>query len=235
MAERGWPFYARPRLAHDAEPTADEIRQVLARQSELKVPLELEWVHETAPTMVEAARSAGMTVHECPLLVLGHLVQPRPAAGEVRLMDADDAELANAKAAINVAFGAPGTAVSEAGVAERDAAATSSGATASLGFTIDALRDGRTVMAGALVRDVGAVGGGSHNPRGEVTEMVGVGILPAFRRRRLAGALAHLLAQHARDNGVTTVFCGAESNDVARIYEGVGFRRIGTTCMAGIN
>lgn len=235
VAERGWPFYARPRLARDAEPTADEIRQVLARQSELKVPLELEWVHETAPLMIKAARSAGMTIHECPLLVLESLVQPRAAAGEVRLMDAHDVELGNAKAAINVAFGTPGTAVGEAGVAERDAAATSLGAGAGLAFTIDALREGRNVMAGALVRDVGAVGGGSHNPRGEVTEMVGVGILPAFRRRGLAGALAHLLAQHALDNGVTTVFCGAESLDVARVYEGVGFRRIGTTCMAGVN
>lgn len=235
VAERGWPFYARPRLARGTEPTADEIRQVLARQSDLKVPLELEWVHETAPLMVEAARAAGMTIHECPLLVLETLVQPRPAAGTLRLMDARDPELGNAKAAVNVAFGTSGTAVGEAGVAERDAYASSSGAVAGLGFTIDAMREGRTVMAGAFVRDVGAVGGGSHNPRGEVTEMVGVGILPAFRRRGLAGTLAHLLADHARKNGVTTVFCGAESLDVARVYEGVGFRRIGTTCMAGVD
>ena len=65
--------------------------------------------------------------------------------------------------------------------------------------------------------------------------MVGVGVLPAFRRRGLGGAVAHLLARQALDSGVTTVFCGAESRDVARVYEGVGFRRIGTTCMARVD
>lgn len=234
VAERGWPFYARPRLTRNTEPTVDEIREVLARQSELEVPLALEWMHDTAPSMAGAARAAGMTVRECPLLVIESLVDPRPADGQVRLMDAADSELGTVNAAIGVAFGTPGTAIAEAGVAERDAAATSTGAERSLGFTVDGLREGRTVLVGAFVNDAGAVGGGSHNPRGQVSEMVGVGVLPAFRRRGLAGAVAHLLVRQALDNGVTTVFCGAESRDVARVYEGVGFRRIGTTCMAGI-
>ncbi|MHB8188010.1 MAG: GNAT family N-acetyltransferase [Dermatophilaceae bacterium] len=150
-------------------------------------------------------------------------------------MDAEDDTVGAVQAAIHVAFGTPGTAVAEAGVAERDAAATSSDAQRRLGFTVDGLREGRTVLAGAFVNDVGAVGGGSHNPRGQVSEIVGVGVLPAFRRRGLAGAVAHMLARQALDNGVATVFCGAESIDVARVYERVGFRRIGTTCMAGID
>ena len=235
VAERGWPFYARPRLARNAEPTADEIREVLARQSDLEVPLALEWVHDTAPSLAGAARAAGMTVHECPMLVLESLLEPRAPEGKVRLMEADDHDVGTVQAAIRVAFGTPGTAVTEAGVAERDDEATSSDAARNLGFTVDGLREGRTVLVGAFVNDVGAVGGGSHNPRGQVSEMVGVGVLPAFRRRGLAGAVAHLLARQALNNGVTTVFCGAESIDVARVYEGVGFRRIGTTCMAGFD
>ena len=91
------------------------------------------------------------------------------------------------------------------------------------------------MRVGAFVDGAGAVGGGSHNPRGEVSEIVGVGVLPAFRRRGLAAAVAHLLARQALDHGVTTVFCGAESIDVARVYESVGFRRVGTTCTAEIN
>jgi GNAT superfamily N-acetyltransferase len=235
VAERGWPFYARPRLDRDTEPTTDEVRVVLARQGELGVPHAFEWVQETAPSMAETVRAAGMTVHECPLLVLGSLVQPRPAGGRVRLMGADDAELGASQAAISVAFGTPGTAIAQAGVAERDDVAASSGATHRLAFTVDGLRDGRTVQVGAFVNGAGVVGGGSHNPRGEVSEIVGVGVLPEFRRRGLAGVIAHLLARQALDNGVTTVFCGAESADVARVYERVGFRRIGTTCVAEIN
>lgn len=235
VAEQGWPFYARPNLARTTEPTADEIQEVLARQLELEVPLALEWVHDTAPSLAAVARAAGMTVQECPMLVLESLLEAPAPDGAVRLINAEDDDLAVVDAAIRVAFGTPGTAVSDAGAAERDDAAASTDASHSLGNTTDALRAGRTVMVGAFVSDVGAVGGGSHNPRGQVSEMVGVGVLPAFRRRGLGAAVAHLLSRHALDNGVTTVFCGADSNDVARVYEGVGFRRIGTTCIAAIS
>jgi GNAT superfamily N-acetyltransferase len=234
VAERGWKFYARPRLTRNAQPQVDEIRKVLARQRELEVPQAVEWMHDTAPSLAGAARAAGMTVQECPLLVLETLLVPRAPDGEVRLVDADD-DVGTVQAAVQVAFRTPGTAVAEAGIAERDAAATSSGAQRGLGFTVESLREGRTVLAGAFVGETGAVGGGSHNPRGQVSEMVGVGVLPAFRRRGLGGAVAHLLARQALDSGVTTVFCGAESSDVARVYEGVGFRRIGTTCMARVD
>jgi len=235
VAERGWPFYARPNLARTTEPTVDEIREVLARQLELEVPLALEWVHDTAPSLAAVARAAGMTVQECPMLVLESLLETPAPDGTVRLMDAEDDDVAVVEAAIRVGFGTPGTAISDAGVAERDDTAASLGTLRDRGFTVDGLRKGRTIMVGAFVDDVGAVGGGSHNPRGQVSEMVGVGVVPAFRRRGLGAAVAYLLSRHALDNGVTTVFCGAESIDVARVYERVGFRRIGTTCVAGIS
>lgn len=91
------------------------------------------------------------------------------------------------------------------------------------------------MQVGAFVESAGFVGGGSHIPRGAISEIVGVGVLPAFRRRGLAGAATHLLARQALDSGVTTVFCSAGSSDVARVYERVGFRRIGTACVAEIN
>jgi RimJ/RimL family protein N-acetyltransferase len=236
VAEQGWPFYARPRMARNTEPTPDEIHLMLARQIELELPRALEWIHETAPSLATAARSAGMTVHECPLLVLGSALEPGVVAdGEVRLMEADDSELGNVNAAIDVAFGRPGTAVGETGVAHREASLDRADSAQRLGFTVDALRSGRTVCAGAFVDGAGAVGGGSHNPRGAVSEIVGVGMLPAFRRRGLAGVVAHLLARDALDHGVTTVFCGAESNEVARVYERVGFRRVGTSCVAEVD
>jgi predicted GNAT family acetyltransferase len=75
--------------------------------------------------------------------------------------------------------------------------------------------------------------GGSHNPRGDVTEVVGVGVLPAQRRRGIAGHLTWALAADAAAAGVRTVFMSAGSDDVARIYHGVGFRRVGTACLVG--
>ena len=57
--------------------------------------------------------------------------------------------------------------------------------------------------------DLGAVGGGSATPVGEVTEIAGVGVLPAFRRRGLAAQVTYVLAADALGHGVTTVFCSA--------------------------
>ena len=262
VADRGWPFYARPRLGRTSEPTTAQIREVVARQARLGVPRSLEWIHETAPTLAGTARDAGLTVHECPLLVFGspadpfqqdsrpegsalessHLEGSRPKGSrlegsgppesEIRLMDDDDPGLGAVNAALEVAFNTPGTAVGADGTSDRDQATGTPAGAHRLVFTREALKSGRTVRAGAFAGSAGAVGGGSHNPRGAVSEIRGVGVLPAFRRRGLAGALARVLAHHALEHGVTTVFCGAESDEVARVYEAAGFRRIGTIGVA---
>ena len=249
VALDGWPYYARPRL--DVGPrlggtprrggpgqiTADDVRAVLARQRELGVPRALKWVHETTPTLFAAARSAGMRVEECPLLVLvGDPAARSRDLGtsdvdvDVHVIAADDPELGLVRAAIAVGFGHAGTRAGVASVAERDAeAAADPGAAARTAAGIAA---GRCVLMGAVDAQAGPVGGGSHNPRGGVTEIVGVGVLPAFRRRGIAGAVAAALAREALASGVTTVFCGAQDEDVARIYAAVGFRRVGTACIA---
>ena len=71
----GWPYYARPRLGLSVAVTVDDVAAVLARQEELGQPKSLEWVHETTPSLRDAARAAGLSVHEC---VLMHL----PAEGQ---------------------------------------------------------------------------------------------------------------------------------------------------------
>jgi hypothetical protein len=71
VAERGWPFYARPRLGLQDVVRREDVEAVLVRQDELGVPRALEWVHETTPSLAEVAEAAGMSVTRCPLLVLG--------------------------------------------------------------------------------------------------------------------------------------------------------------------
>lgn len=226
----GFPYYARPRLGLTEEVTADDVTTVVTRQRELDVPRAVEWVHDTTPSLLEAARSAGMTVEECPLLVLA--AEPpdvNPEAG-VRVLAADDPDLALVCAAVSVSFANAGTAVGEASVAERDDEAASH---PTYGERVAAiLTAGLSVLVGAFDPQAGPVGGGSHNPRGDVSEVVGVGVLPAYRRRGLAAAITAELARNALGQGVRTVFCSAEDDAVARVYESVGFRRVGTACVA---
>ena len=236
VARSGWPYYARPRLGLDVPVTTADVLAVLARQRELGVPQSLEWVHETTPSLHAAAVAAGMTVELCPLLVLEGPPDIRTSAAEVRQVGPDDPALGTVQAAISVGFGQAGTAIGDASMAERDAWAA--GAAGGLEHTAELLRSGLSVMFGAFDASAGAVGGGSHNPRqldgGGVTEVVGVGVLPAYRRRGIAAHLSAALAQHALDSGIGTVFCSAADDDVARVYESVGFRRVGTACIADL-
>lgn len=232
VARHGFPYYARPTLGLPPEVTvgADDVTAMLHRQRKLGVPRALEWVHETTPSLLGAARAAGMTVEGCPLLVLAGEPTGPDVGAEIRVVPGDDPLLPLVRAAVDVGFGTPGTAVGVASVAERDAHAASGSAGAeSLRAGIAA---GRSVLVGAFDPTAGPVGGGSHNPRGDVTEIVGVAVLPAFRRRGMAAALTAALARDARARGITTVFCSAQDDAVAHVYARVGFRRVGTDCIA---
>lgn len=229
VRREGWPYYARPTLGWTAAIGPAELTAVLERQRELDQPRALEWVHETTPSLLATARAVGMSVEECPLLVLDGAPLSSPSTG-VRLVPADDPDLALVRAAVDVGFGTAGTAVGEPSTPERDAVAADNAETAARVAAL--VEAGLTVFVGAFDPDAGPVGGGSHNPRGDTTEIVGVAVLPAFRRRGLAAAITALLAQDARQQGVGTVFCSAQDDDVARVYQSVGFRRVGTACIA---
>lgn len=229
VSRGGWPYYARPRLGPGSEITAEEVTALLARLRELGVPESIEWVHETTPSLRAAAVAAGATVEDYPLLVLDGDPVERASSADVRRLGPDDPDLAAVQAAIHVGFGQDDTELGSASVAERDALLAAG--SAEPGPLREILAAGQSVLYGAFEPELGAVGGGSHNPRGEVTEIVGVGVLPAHRRRGIAGHLTWALTRDAMASGVTTVFMSAGSDAVARIYEGVGFRRVGTACI----
>jgi ribosomal protein S18 acetylase RimI-like enzyme len=224
-----WKYYARPRLGLTESITVGDVQQLRLRQRELALPEAIEWVVETTPSLRESARAAGMDTVEYPLMSLDRAAfegRPGNADAVVRLIAADDPELRSGWAVTAVGFGAAGTAVGDEGSAERNAQAEAI-KPETLGFIADRLRDGWSVAAAAFA-DGGPVSFGMHQPVGDVTEIVGVATLPAYRRRGLGAAVTAALVKHAFSNGIETVLLSAGSEDVARVYERVGFRRVGT-------
>ena len=223
----GWRYYARPTPGQTLF-DVDSVEAVLARQRELGQPQEFEWVTDLAPGVRDATEAAGLEVSVMPLMHLPldgfRPVVPEDGEIEVRIVSPED-DLATAVAVAHVGFGAPGTEVGEAGIEALPTAAAAIPAS-TLEFTADRMRDGFTSMAVATVGGV-PVASGSHQPFGGATEITGVACLPAYRRRGLGAAVTSALVEDAMDRGVGTVFLSAGSEDIARVYERVGFRTVG--------
>jgi predicted GNAT family acetyltransferase len=68
-----------------------------------------------------------------------------------------------------------------------------------------------------------------HRRRTELlaSEIVGIGTVPAARRQGLGAAVTARLAQDALDLGAQLVLLTAGDDDVARLYESLGFVRLG--------
>ncbi|MFJ6153773.1 GNAT family N-acetyltransferase [Micromonospora profundi] len=234
----GWPFYARPRIDANEPPSLADITSVRERQRKLGLPESLEWVHETTPELLAVARSAGLNVLEAPLMVLDPAALPDPATlcdVPVRVLAADSpdfaADVAARRAVAAVAFSTPGTAPGEAGPAERDAAVTEL-ELAALEEERARIADGRRISALAGTPTEGALASGMAMRVDDVAEIAGVATLPAARRRGMGAALTAALARELLAAGTDLVFLSAGSEEIARVYLRVGFRRIGTACIA---
>lgn len=225
-----FPFYGRPRLGQTGAITRADVEALVARQRAVGQPEAIEWVVETTPTLSAPAREAGLVVLELPLLVLDRSSALEvPTEGTVRLVRSDDPDLERIMAVAMVSFGHAGTATGVAGPRERDDLATSS--TADRARLRERLASGQVVMAVAEDRD-GPVASGAHQPLDGVTEIVGVATLPSARRRGLGSAVTAKLVEDAVARGLDLVFLSAASDEVARIYERLGFRRAATAGIA---
>lgn len=211
-----WPYYGRPSGAEGDR--RQDLERLLTRQSELGIRQSLEWVEEVTPWLAREAEAAGLEVSRCPLMVLDEPF-PVPAVDgiEVRIATPDDAGIPAARAAVDRAFG--GTGDSDAAVAA---------------YIRERIRDGAMAMAIAESAD-GPVASGSVNPRGEVAELVAIGTLPDYQRRGIGLAVTAALVGEVRRQGVELVFLSAGGEEVARIYERAGFRRIAHACIAEHN
>jgi GNAT superfamily N-acetyltransferase len=235
-----WPYPARPRPGREGDVTVQDVRAATALQEQAGLPTALEWLGDRCRGLAGVARSAGLVVEDLPLLVADDPVEVLlPAEVRLYLVGADDPKLGLYQRLAELAFASPGPLVAApagAGGRTPDVALGDPGP-AQLPPT-EALRErvasGRTVMMVA-VDDGQPVAIGSHQPVDvdgtEVSEIVGVATLPRFRGRGLGAGLTSALVEHARQTA-GLVFLAAGDDDVARVYERVGFARVGTTCLA---
>ena len=109
--------------------------------------------------------------------------------------------LAASGAVQHVGFGTAGTAVGDAGPAERDAVGGRSSPPLELDFLSERIRNGP--HAARRGRGRGRRAGGRQPPArsASVTEIVGVATLPSARRRGLAALVTARLVQDARERG----------------------------------
>ena len=224
-----WRYYARPRLGLDQPVTAHDVDRLRDRQREYRLPQNIEWLHEMTPSLADAARQSGLAVTAYPLLVFDDPARPAPpmpGGVSIRLVEPTDADFISAHAVAQVGFAAEGTDIGPQGAAERDERASASKPDV-MDFMRDRAKRGLSISYAAL-DDLGPVAVGTHQPVDDVTEVVGVATLPVVRRRGIGAALTAALVQDAMERGVTTIFLSAGSDDVARVYERAGFRRIGT-------
>jgi GNAT superfamily N-acetyltransferase len=237
---KGWPYYARPRLGGAGTPSAADVTAVRQRQRALGVPEAFEWVHETTPDLLAVARSAGLEVLLAPLMVLesAALVPDLPLPGAtIRFLDPAAptfaADISTSRAVGRLGFGAPANAttvqtgslvVEVAGPAQRDAVPPlNEEAVAEL---VRRHLSGRFLSAVVESPTEGILACGSIQRVGVVAT------LPSARRRGYASQLTASLARRTLMEGSELVFLSAGDDDVARLYSKVGFRRIGTACIA---
>lgn len=213
-----WAYYARPRLGLVGDVSRDDVLALLARQRELDVPTEIEWQPSVTPSLTDAARAAGMVVHEFRLMVhaddANPSAEPDPASA-ARLVRATD-DLAELLSAQQQGFGASET-VDEAAVRTLRARMEAGVTRVAAGYPAGA---GRPVCVGM------------HNPVGEVSELVGVSTVPSARRQGWAARVSKALVADALALGVRTVLLSAAGDDVARVYRRAGFVDIGIVCAA---
>ncbi len=224
-----WAYYARPDRGNASRPRRRDLVRLRRVCEHRQLPLRIEWIAELSPELENIAAAFGLSIVVHPLLILteDEFVDRSRSIG-VRMLDPDDSQLLESRAVVHVAFDP--TMVAAAGVVERDARLVRLDH-AEVNYAHQRARSGRTVTGVASVAGVGVVATGSYNPIGEIAEIVGVGTLPTYRHQGLGSDVVHLLCEDAFSRGIQLVALVAEDEAVARMYQRLGFRRIGM-CMS---
>jgi ribosomal protein S18 acetylase RimI-like enzyme len=220
-----WPMYAVPDRGW--APDSADVRSAMECLRAYDLPPSMEWVHEDCPelaSIIAADPLVDLRVGRHPLLVAETVEQlrVRPVSHPdvtIDLVSSTDADRDAVLRVPAVAFSPEGV---EVGPTEAD----------TMQHHHDRLEAGTTITAAARVPGVGPVSVGSLQIERDGAEIVGLGTLPWWQGHGLGSAVAAFLADVAFDRGVDFVYLSASDDRVARLYEQVGFRRVGTFCSA---
>jgi ribosomal protein S18 acetylase RimI-like enzyme len=198
--------YAVP--ADNAQPSAGEIIALEEAFRTRKRQPRLEYVPAAAPAVEAALLEASFTVEMRPPLMTRRadpaIKAPNLEGFDLRLVEAPE-HLAQAVRVAAAAFGGD----------EADAQ-----------WLMGAVARGGCVLVAYDLETQEPAGVGAFiRPAGGVTEVVGIGVLPAFRRRGLAQAITSTLADAAFDGGCSLVFLSAAGEAQSAIYARAGFVR----------
>jgi ribosomal protein S18 acetylase RimI-like enzyme len=192
-----------------AIPSPDEVAALIAAYRRRGRTPRLEYLPSMAPAVEAALLAAGFVVEgRLPLMVCPPGAQrdmPTPTGIELLAPRTDD-ELLAMIAAQNEAYGEP--APTQADVAGPRA-------------NLDA--GGIAILARDAATGEAAGGGICTAPASGATEIAGIGVRSAFRRRGIAGAMTARLVREAFAAGITTVFLTPGHDEERRIYERAGF------------
>ncbi|WP_245602098.1 GNAT family N-acetyltransferase [Hamadaea tsunoensis] len=214
----GWDPSSDSRFISYATPTsaaataADVAALVAEFRAVDRVP-RLEYVVSAAPGLEGQLLAAGFTVearHDYLVCTPDSLVVPAAPDGCTIAAPASDAEIAAAVAAQNEAFGG------EYASTEADVARVRRNLDKGAVFVVARLDSGE--FAGA---------GQAGSPSAGASEVAGIAVRPAYRRRGIAGALTAEVTRQAFAGGVEIGWLEASGEDSWRVYERVGFAATG--------
>jgi GNAT superfamily N-acetyltransferase len=196
-----------------AAPTTAEVQALIAAYRARGCVPRLEYMPALAPAAEAPLRAAGFAGEGLmPVMILPPDMAAKPPAihGIDLITPVTEPEIEALVAAQSEAFG--GSEVDDEAV-ERARRFISKGGVALLA------RDQATGEP--------AGGGMLDLPLGGVSEIVGIGVREAYRRRGIAGAITARLALSAREAGIATVYLVAAHDEAARTYQRAGLVTIG--------
>ncbi|GAX43950.1 hypothetical protein NIES4075_49650 [Tolypothrix sp. NIES-4075] len=196
-----------------ATPSLTDIKALIAAYESRGRKPRLEYVATLAPAVEEALVAAGFTVEgRLPLMTCTPgLEQLLPVPPDIELIvPVSDAEMLATVTVQNEAYGESAPS-SEDGQRLRDR-----------------LRAGGIAVLARVASTGEPAGAGVCTvPGNQTTEVAGIGVRVAFRRRGIAGALTTRLVREAFDAGVTVAFLMAAHQEEVRIYTRAGFTTTG--------
>ncbi len=202
-----------------SEPTAAELNGFIAAARARGRRPRLEYAPAAAPRLQGLLEAAGFAVEMQPPIMTcarADLILTPPPEGLTLSAVTASADLRAATAVQNEAY-------AEHGLGDENP-----------DRLVEAVARGTGVV---LARDATGepVGSGCFTPpAGGVSEVAGIGVRPAWRRRSVATALTSRLTALAFERGVELAFLTPGGDTARRAYERAGFRANGTMLMIGL-